>query len=143
MPGAANRVMDHMERELLTISPVDSCERALAVMEAAGVGDLPVLEGDRLVGMVSELDIRRFVPRETDVDGDRDGPDPLLRHIKVAGVMSYAPPTIRPTAPLVDAAALMHQRAVTNVPVVEHGQLVGIVTVRTILAALIGLLSRG
>lgn len=56
------RVSSRMTREPITINPVEDCRRALFLMRKAGVTHLPVLDGARLVGIVTEGDIRRRAP---------------------------------------------------------------------------------
>lgn len=135
------RVTDIMDRDLLPISPEETCDRALAIMEAAGIDDLPVLEGYRLVGMVNELDIRRRAPQEIASPGHAVNQQDLFPHVRVSGVMTYGPPTIRPHASLTEAVELMRDREVRSLPVVEDGRLVGVLTIRTLLNALIDLLA--
>ncbi len=135
------RVTDFMDRDLLPISPDESCDRALAIMEAAGVDDLPVLEGNRLVGMVNELDIRRRAPQETAAPSRASTQDNLFPHVRISGVMTYAPAAVRPQASLAEAVTLMREKAARSLPVVEDGRLVGVVTIRTLLSALLDLLS--
>jgi predicted transcriptional regulator len=55
-PGGT-RVREVMTRELLVASPDDSYEDALRKMRQAGCRHLPVVEGDRLVGMISQRDL--------------------------------------------------------------------------------------
>lgn len=135
------RVTDFMDRDLLPISPDQTCDRALAIMEAAGVDDLPVLEGNRLVGMINELDIRRRAPQEVNSPGQAVNQEDLFPHIRVSGVMTYAPATVRPQGSLAEAAALMRENRMRSLPVIEEGRLVGILTIRTVLSALVDLLA--
>jgi CBS domain-containing protein len=55
-PGVT-KVREVMTRELLVASPDDSYEDALRKMRQAGCRHLPVVEGDRLVGMISQRDL--------------------------------------------------------------------------------------
>ena len=131
-------VKDRMDRHLLTLSATESCERALALMEAAGVDSLPVVEGTRLIGVVSELDIRRRAPRST-ANADTN-PSVLFPYVRVMGVMTYAPPSCAPSTSLAEAAALMLGRGLSALPVIERGRLVGIITMDALRATLPGLL---
>jgi CBS domain-containing protein len=132
-------VGDRMARDLITISPADSCAKAIAVMEAARVDHLPVVEGARLVGLVCELDILRHAPVEA--AAERQGTEAsFLVHVKVGGVMTYAPVTVGTSAPLALAAATMRDRGVSAIPVVDGDRLVGMITTAEILAALLDVL---
>jgi len=54
---AGTKVSAVMSRELLVASPEDSYEDAARKMRQAGIRHLPVVEGDRLLGMVSQRDL--------------------------------------------------------------------------------------
>lgn len=129
--GTANRIAearveDRMTREVITIKPSDSCERALVVMRKSFVKHLPVLEGKRLVGILTEHDIQRRLPRIRVFGSTNEGK--LLTLVKVGGVMTYGPVTVPPALRLSEAAAIMLKQGIGSLPVVQHGNLVGILT---------------
>lgn len=130
-----------MDVDLLPVSPTDSCERAIALMKAAAVDLLPVVDGGRLVGTVTEAEIRRRAPQQVAL-GQSSDPEGLFSLARVSGVMSYAPPTVTPDAPLADAVRTMLERGISSLAVVEGDRLVGLLTPRSILAALRDLLER-
>ena len=136
-------VQDHMESDLLTVTPTDTCERALALMNAAGVDALPVVEGERLVGLVSEVGIRRRAPGlVTATDGHLDV-EAVLPYVRIGGVMTIAPATIAPGAPLAEAVSRMSHDGTAILPVVDgKDHLVGILSFRSLLDLLAGLLPR-
>lgn len=130
------RVRDYMTRAVVTIASSDSCAQALMLMESSRVKHLPVLEGQRLVGILTERDIRRRLPRVRAI-GPTDGRK-LLSLVKVGGVMTYSPRTVDASMNLSEAAAIMVERRIGSLPVVQAGRLVGILTARDA----IGLLAR-
>jgi acetoin utilization protein AcuB len=128
-------VRDQMTRHPLTVRPDDSIRKARVLMREGQVRRLPVVEGDRLVGIVTLGDIFRRSPAgPLQDDGE---PNILLDHVLVGGVMSLKPLVTSPDSDLVDAARMMLERKVGALPVLEHGQLVGILTETDVLQALI------
>ena len=114
---------NHRIRELMTESPRTVSSDA-TVVEAARVmrdddfGLVPVVDGDRLVGTVTDRDIAIRVVAE-----ERDPSNTLVREIASADLV-----TIDPEQELGEALRLMAQHQVRRLPVVEEdGRLVGIV----------------
>jgi acetoin utilization protein AcuB len=146
-PGGANpmglsltiaremQVADRMSRDVVTIETERSCRWALQVMNAGDVGRLPVLEGGRLVGIVTELDIWRRAPRLATLH-DTDAEEVMLGNVNVAGVMSCFPHTVSPASSLAEAVGVMFRHDVSTLPVVDEERLVGILTLRDVLQAL-------
>jgi acetoin utilization protein AcuB len=60
-------VGDYMTRQVITVSPQDSVERAAAIMVRHKVTGLPVVEGGRAVGMISQDDVSRVLTEATGV----------------------------------------------------------------------------
>ncbi len=117
-----------------TVHPETSLAHAMKVMRNVGCRQLPVLECDQLVGIITERDIRLAVTTPTD---DLE----FTHHKELAGFevgefMTTAPQTIVPTLTVADAADLLRRLKIGALPVVESRQLVGIVTVSDCLACL-------
>lgn len=51
-------VEDIMTREIITIAPYESIKKASEIMEECGIGCLPVIENEKLVGIITSRDIR-------------------------------------------------------------------------------------
>jgi len=131
---------DVMTREVLTVGPDTSAKYAGELMAEHGFAALPVVaDGDRVVGIVAEADVLRDrIPEDPRLHQRRDGagaPDsvPLL----VREVMTSAVRTVEPTADLADLARLLTEGHLRSVPVVSGGTLVGIVSRRDLLRALV------
>jgi acetoin utilization protein AcuB len=108
-------------------------------MREGGCRRLPVVDRGRLVGIITDRDLRRaanspFVVREQWYDNF------ILDHIEVGSCMTPDPLTIEPTATIAEAARMMRNHKVGGLPVVAAGQLVGIITETDLLDALIELL---
>jgi CBS domain-containing protein len=118
-------------RDLMTANPA-SCEPSATVIEAAktmaseDVGPVPIVEGDRLVGMVTDRDLVVRVLAE-----GRDPSSTTLGEIASSDLV-----TVRPESDLEEAVRLMQQHQVRRLPVVEDGRLVGIIAQADVARAL-------
>ena len=110
-------IRDAMTSNPRNVEPDTSVVDAAKLMKSEDVGSLPVLDGDRLVGMVTDRDIAIRVVAE--------GNDP--RTVTVSEIASRDLVTIDPQQNLDEALRLMAQHQVRRLPVVEEdGRLVGI-----------------
>src|SRR5215210_2157889 len=116
--GQSHRIADLMTQNPRTITPDSSVADAAKMMRDDDVGLLPVADGDRLVGTLTDRDVAIRVVAE--------GRDP--DSTKVNEVASTDLVTIDPEQTLDEALRLMAQHQVRRLPVVEEdGKLVGIV----------------
>ena len=113
-------VMGTLVRDLMTTSvraaaPTQSLGDAAEIMKLENVGSVPVVDGDRLIGIVTDRDIvvRAVAERR----------DPQA--ITVDEVASRALVTVAPEQDLDEALRLMAAHQVRRLPVVEDGRLVG------------------
>ena len=120
-------VTDVMTRNVRTLTPSDTVASAAKAMGELNVGVIPVCEGDKLLGVVTDRDI---VVRA--VAQGLDGHTPLAK------VMAKEPVTVTPATPVTEVVKMMYERKFGSVPVVEGEKLVGIVTTTDLL----GLLSK-
>jgi CBS domain-containing protein len=117
--GAHGRVADVMEREVKLANPDDNVQQAARMMREADVGVLPVGEGDRLIGMVSDRDIAMRVAAE--------GRDPA--RTKVRDVMSPDVRYVYEDEDLEHVAENMAEQQVRRLPVMNRDKrLIGIVS---------------
>jgi CBS domain-containing protein len=110
-------VKDAMTAEVKTAMPSESLTDVARLMKQEGVGSVPVVDGERLVGVVTDRDIV--------VRGIADGSDPHA--IKAGDIASRDVVTVRPDDNLDEALRLMGQHQVRRLPVVDDGHLVGMV----------------
>lgn len=124
------QVSELMNRDLIAVSPDDSVEEAVKLLRQRGVRHLLVMKKNRLVGIVSDRDVKRALdPRKTRKKlMDIGGLYFLLEPILVEEIMTPNPVTIAPDAAAGHAGFIMVQRRFGALPVVENGQTVGIVT---------------
>lgn len=132
-------VADIMIVNPITVAPTNSIGTAIRRMRESGYRCLPVVEGKRLVGLVTDYEVSRaanspLVAREPWHDHF------LLDLIDVRSCMDSDPPTVSPDARICDAARLACQSDVRGLPVVSGRMLVGLVTPTDLLRHLIDLL---
>jgi CBS domain-containing protein len=117
MPGQ-NKVSDLMTPNPTTIEPSTPVAEAARLMRDQDLGPLPIVEGDRVVGILTDRDI---VIRTV-----AEGKDP--QSVKAGQIASKQLVTIDPDQSLDEAAQLMAKHQVRRLPVCEEdGRLVGIV----------------
>jgi CBS domain-containing membrane protein len=105
---------------LLMVSPDDPLDLAHALMKGERVRHLPVVEGERLVGMLSQHDVLAAVG-EAATAGEK-------RAVTVGEVMSAPAVHIAPERRASEAIELLYRRRLGALPVVRGGRLVGIVS---------------
>ena len=125
-------VRDSMQREIVTLSPDETAATALALCRERRIRHLPVLKGGRLVGIVSDRDLRSSTPAFGDPDRAA-----ALQHILVEDVMAREVVTADPEDPIEQAANTMRERKIGCLPVMECVELVGIVTASDVMEALV------
>src|SRR5918912_3336397 len=125
-------VSDAMSREIVTLSPDETAATALALCRERRIRHLPVLQGGRLVGIVSDRDLRSSTPALGDPDRAA-----ALQRILVEDVMDREVVTADPEDPIEQAANTMRERRIGCLPVLEGEELVGIVTASDVMEALV------
>jgi acetoin utilization protein AcuB len=120
---SAPPVADWMHSPVHTVTPATRTGDALALLRQHRIRHLPVMDGDRVVGVVTDRDLRGV---ETDTP--------------VAHRMSRPAQVVSPRAGIDRAARLLFDRRIGCLPVVEDGKLVGILTQTDALAALVEVL---
>lgn len=111
------RVKDIMTKDVASLNPEDSTERAAQLMKQYDIGSIPVCRQQKVVGIVTDRDIAlRSVAA---------GQDP--RRQKVREIMSPSPAVGDPEMDVHDAARVMSEKQVRRLPIVDQGNLVGVV----------------
>ncbi|MCY0899981.1 MAG: CBS domain-containing protein [Firmicutes bacterium] len=112
------QVKEIMTKSVKTVSPSDSVKKAAQIMEEVNCGSVPVTEGDRVVGMLTDRDITiKAVARGQGSD------------TPVKNCMSSTVVTIKPDADAREAANMMAGNQVRRLPVVDNQKLVGILAI--------------
>lgn len=132
------QVRDAMTREVVTVGPDTPATYAAEVMAGHGYAALPVVDDDgAVIGIVAEADLLRDrLPAAPGPHGDGDD-DTRTAPLLVRGAMTGGVRTVDAGADVSDVARLFVDDALRSVPVLEHGQLAGIVSRRDLLRALV------
>lgn len=119
----------------IVVAPLDTLADAFGVMLRNDIHELPVLEDERLVGIVTRRDIQVALgPGALDMDPDVMSADAL--ESVVEDVMTRDVETISPQESIANACRLLVSLRVGALPVVDaHGKLRGILSVTDVLAA--------
>jgi CBS domain-containing protein len=113
------KIKDVMTKDPATLKPDATCVEAAKLMKREDCGSLPIVEGDRLVGIVTDRDI---VVRCLASDKD-------ARVTRVSDMMSPDPITIGPDEDARRAQQIMAEHQVRRIPVTDDGRLVGLVVI--------------
>jgi CBS domain-containing protein len=112
-------IQDIMTRDVQTISSQETIQRAAQLMDELNVGAIPVLDGDKLVGMITDRDIT--------VRSVAVGQDP--RSTKVTDVMSTDVRTCTANQSIEEVLSQMGDVQIRRLPVVDDsGKVIGIVS---------------
>jgi acetoin utilization protein AcuB len=125
------KVSKLMSRKLITVSPDDSVERAVQLLRQRGVRHLLVLKDGRLIGIVSDRDLKRALdPAKAKKRKmlNLGGLFFLLEPFAVREIMSRDVVSIEPDATPQTAASLMVDMKFGALPVVKNSTLLGIIT---------------
>ncbi|WP_423224239.1 CBS domain-containing protein [Candidatus Amarolinea aalborgensis] len=133
------RVAEIMTENPVTVQPSQSIDTAITLMRQGNFRRLPVVENGRLVGIVTDRDMRRATNSPILLH-EKWYDNFLLEHIEVGACMTPNPVTISPDADVLEAAVTMRSRKVGGIPVLRAGVLVGIITETDLLDHLIELL---
>ena len=138
-------VSQSMTRKVITIEKEAGIFEAQEKMAANRIRHLPVVDDDdRLIGIVTDRDIRSAMPFSLFKDPDNQLEREKLNDLKVKDFMTADPKTISPGYTIQDALLLIEEMRVGALPVVdEKGKLKGIISVRDLLRAFINVLGIG
>jgi acetoin utilization protein AcuB len=128
-------VRDVMTSAPITVGPNTQLLDAALVLRSNSIRHLPVVEGLKLVGLISDRDIQRSAPSRL-IPITEEGYNAVFEGNTVNRIMTREPVSISPDAVLAEAIVLMQQSRCGSLPVIEHDELVGILTRGDLLDAL-------
>ncbi|MBA3944656.1 MAG: CBS domain-containing protein [Herpetosiphonaceae bacterium] len=135
MSGISIRAL--MSAPVIAVSPQTRLPHIKSRMEEHHIRRLPVVEHDHLIGIISLGDVRNALPSDAITLSIYELTS-LLYKITAKDLMRTPVITIEADAPLLEAAQCMLQQRVSGLPVLQNGQLVGMVTESDIFRALVG-----
>lgn len=128
------QVCKWMTKEVLTVGGATGIGAAAELMKARNIRHLPVMEGERLIGIVSDRDLRQAMPPGAlSLDVHKVGY--LLDKVLVRDVMTKQVVGVSPDVSIAKAADLMVRNKIGCLPVLEGEALVGMITESDILRA--------
>ncbi|MCM3877476.1 MAG: CBS and ACT domain-containing protein [Thermoanaerobaculia bacterium] len=124
-------VRDIMKSPAVAIGGDTTLQDAYAAMREKGIRHLPVLDEGRLVGVITDRDLRLATSALS--------PSPFPPGSLVSAVMSREPVTADAADAVEDAARIMRERKIGCLPILDDGRLIGIITGLDLLDALISM----
>ena len=119
----AKELLNKRDQALWSLRPQDSVYDALQVLATHNIGAIVVLEGDTLVGILSERDYTRKIA----LTGRSS------RETAVSEIMTHSVLSVSPETSVKDCMALMSQKRIRHLPVVDGGTVMGMLSIRDIM----------
>ncbi|HJT82479.1 MAG TPA: CBS domain-containing protein [Chthoniobacterales bacterium] len=117
--GNISAILNQKGGEIYSVSPNDSVYDAVSLLAEKNIGAVLVIDGDTLVGLVSERDYTRKVM----LRGKRS------RETTVAEIMSTDLKTVQPREAVADCLRLMTDKRIRHLPVVDGNKVVGVISI--------------
>ena len=119
-----------------SVGPNDSLQRVIELLRRRDIRSVPVLEDGRLIGIVTDRDVRQVAPAYP-LFRDEDEIRRYTENLTVTAAMTADPMTVSPDTPLVEAAKVLETYRISSLPVLDHDRLVGMLTVTDLLRAFV------
>jgi CBS domain-containing protein len=114
-------------QEIWAVKPTDTVFESLQLMAEKGIGSLLVMEGEKLVGIVTERDYARKIILE----------DKSSKTSSVAEVMTKSVLCVSPERTIEECMALMTDKRARHLPVIDHKRVVGVISIGDLVKAMI------
>ncbi len=121
------KVKEVMVKEVATLDVNDELSLANDIMRLGRIRHLPVVDGTRLAGIISERDLFRTSLAQALGYGGQASRD-LMKTLRIKDIMVQEVATISPEAKLCEAVRIMMDKKIGCLPVVENDRLVGLIT---------------
>jgi CBS domain-containing protein len=126
------KVADIMVKEVATLDIEDELSLANDIMRLGRIRHLPVVSGEKVMGIISERDLFRSSLAQALGYGNKDSRE-VMRTLRIKDVMVKKVVTITPDTELKNAVAIMVERKIGCLPVVQDDKLLGLITETDIL----------
>jgi len=133
------KVADRMIKDVVTLGENATLRDALLAVQKNHIRHVPIVDGGKLVGIVTDRDLKRATPSPFS-GADRETFERVVDSTRVGQIMTRNPYTVTPSTPLRDAVKVLHDRKFGALPVVDGDRLVGILTATDMLQDLYELL---
>lgn len=141
MSDSPKTVGDVMTRKVIVLSVEDNLQQVLDAMERFHIRHVPVVDGDRLVGMVTQRDmLAMMATRLHRSEHEVMKESTFYERTFVINAMTKDPVTVTPETPLREAVSIMRTNKFGGLPVVSEGKLVGVITETDLMGVLESLL---
>jgi CBS domain-containing protein len=131
------KVRDIMAAEVATLKVNDELSLAEDIMHLGRIRHLPVMDGERLCGIISERDLFKASLASV-IDYDHHTKRTHMKTVAIREVMKTDLITVDPEADVREAGRVMLERKIGCLPVVEGGRMVGLITETDILRHYVG-----
>ena len=124
-----------MSKDVKTVHRKQNLAEVQALMEEFKIRHIPVVDGEKVVGMLSRSDIMHA--RYGAIQGGEELQTTLLEQMPVEKAMTADPKTISAGQSVRDAGVMLHEGHFSALPVIEDGKLAGIVTTKDLIGYLL------
>ncbi len=121
-------VRDLMSDKLEVVSMGTDLRDVLTKMNRAGFRHLPVVQDDKLVGIITDRDLRLAINSPVVNEEAELGRKAVLGDLRVDSCMTPDPQCVSPDTPAQEAAELLRLNKFGAMPVVDEGKLVGMIS---------------
>ena len=111
------KIKDVMTRDIINLNLEDSIEKAAQMMKEYDVGSIPICDGNKVIGIITDRDITLRSVAEGKINDS------------VRNVMSSNPVFVSPDTDVHDALRIMSERQIRRLPVIENGNIEGMVSI--------------
>jgi len=133
-------VRDFMTTDLTTLQEEETLLDAALIFARSTLRHIPILRGNKLVGIVTERDVKHYTP--SILSGiTPEQYNELMESTPLSKIMTRDMVTIRPEQSVFQAAQILYDRRIGCLPVVADGDLKGIITTTDMLKLLVHLLT--
>ena len=125
-------VKNYMQKAPVTICGESTLPEAVEFLHNHGLLTLPVMDGNKVIGVVTDRDVVKAGSSSASLLHRYDL-EYLMPKIKVSDIMSRMVVSVSPDMIMEEAAKILHDRKISGVPVMEDGELVGLLTINEVL----------
>ena len=128
-----------MSDDLITANKNDSFSKVKSLMEEKKIHHIPVVDGEKLIGIISRTDILQYSHSKAFGGDDSFADASLDQNVSIEKLMTKTPKTIKSSDSIKHAVEILNSFSFNSIPVVssENSNLVGIVTTKDLMNYLV------